>query len=82
LITKHAIPSIHSALFLAILLCLLLLLGRQLPSETDSLEHLGSLVVELELGDDYVGGGDTDREGLAVGFIASETFDVNDIYLC
>jgi hypothetical protein len=81
---KHAISSFNSfttLLALALALLLLLLLGRQLSSKLDTLQHLLSLFIKFEFGDDDVGSGETNWEGLAVGFVAGETFDVDDIYL-
>lgn len=40
----------------------------------DALEDLLTVLVELELGDDDLGGGDGDGDALAVGLLADDTY--------
>lgn len=49
---------------------LLLLLGG--TASALALEDLLTVLVELELGDDDLGGSDGDRDGLAVGLLAND----------
>ena len=42
-------------------------------------KDLLAILVEVELGDDDVGGGDGDGDGLAVGLLAGDTLDVDTV---
>lgn len=42
-------------------------------------EDLLTVLVEVKLGDDAVGGGDAEGNGLAVGLLANDTLDVDDV---
>lgn len=48
-----------------------------LATLADAGEDLLAVLVELELGDDDLGGSDGDRNGLAVGLLADDTLDVD-----
>lgn len=43
----------------------------------DTLENLLTVLIELELGDDNVGGGNGDGDALAIGLLADNTLDVD-----
>lgn len=38
-----------------------------------------TVLVDVQVGDDQVGGGQTDGDGLAVGLLADDTLNVNDV---
>lgn len=60
-------------------LCLGLLLV-QVAALGDALEDGLAVLVELDLGDLDLGGGDADGDGLAVGLLAGDTLDVDDVF--
>lgn len=59
-------------------LSLLGLLLAELTALGDASEDLLTVLVELEGGDDDLGGGDAEGNGLAVGLLAGDTVDVDD----
>ena len=60
-------------------LVLALSLRPQIPAHLDPLKNRLAILVELELGDHDVAGVDADRDALAVGLVAGDTLDVDDI---
>lgn len=62
--------------------CLLgssLALGRGVTAGLDALQDGLTVLVELELGDDDVGGVDAQRNGLARDLLAGDALDVDDV---
>jgi hypothetical protein len=57
----------------------LLLLGADLTANLDALQDGLTVLVELELGDDDLGGVDAQRNGLAGGLVAGDTLDVDHV---
>lgn len=55
-------------------------LGSRLASLADALEDLLTVLVQLQLGDDDLGGVDADGHALAVGLLADDTLDVDDVF--
>jgi hypothetical protein len=45
----------------------------------DALDDVLAVLVELELGDFHLGGSDADGDGLAVGLLAGDALNVNDV---
>jgi hypothetical protein len=60
-------------------LSLLLLLGTELTADLDALQDGLTVLVELELGDDNLGGVDAQRNGLARGLVTGDTLDVDHV---
>lgn len=56
-----------------------LALGAGLAAGLDALQDGLTVLVELELGDDHVGGVDAERDGLAGGLLAGDTLDVDHV---
>ena len=50
-----------------------------LTAPGDALEDVLSVLVELDLGDDDLGGGDAGGDGLSVGLLAGDTLDVDEV---
>lgn len=61
-------------------LCRRPLLLVRLPTLADALQNLLTVLVELELGDLNLGWGDANGDGLAVGLLAGDTLDVDDVF--
>lgn len=53
--------------------------GGELTAALGAGQDLLTVLVELELGDDDVGGVDAERDGLAGGLLAGDALDVDDI---
>jgi hypothetical protein len=49
-----------------------------ITSLSDALQDLLMVLVELELGDDYLGGVQHERNALAVGFLTDDTLEVDN----
>jgi len=56
-----------------------LALDAELTADLDALKDGLAVLVDLELGDDDVGGVDAKRDGLAVGLLAGDALDVDDV---
>lgn len=54
-------------------------LGSSLAADLDALKDGLTVLVELELGDDHVGGVDAERDGLAGGLLAGDALDVDHV---
>lgn len=55
-------------------------LGLKLTANLGAGQDVLTILVELELVDDNVGGVDAERDGLARGLVASDTLDVDDVF--
>lgn len=56
-----------------------LALGSRLTALADALQDALTVLVELQLADDDLGGVDADGDALAVGLLADDTLDVDDV---
>lgn len=63
----------------AIRLSALLALGAGLTAALDALQDGLTVLVELELGDDHLGGVDAEGDALAVGLLAVDALNVDDV---
>jgi len=55
-------------------------LGSRLPTLADALQDLLAVLVQLQLGDDDLGGVDADWHALAVGLLAVDALNVDDVF--
>lgn len=55
-------------------------LGSRLTTLADALEDALTVLVELQLADDDLGGVDADGDALAVGLLADDTLNVDDVF--
>lgn len=55
-------------------------LGLELTADLGTGQDLLTVLVELQLADDDVGGVDAERDGLAGGLVAGDTLDVDDVF--
>lgn len=56
-----------------------LVVGSELTANLGAGQDILTVLVKLELGDDNVGGVDAQRNGLAVGLVAGDTLDVDNV---
>lgn len=57
-----------------------LVLGTQLTADLGAGQDVLTVLVELELGDDDVGGVETQRDALAAGLVTGDTLDVDNVF--
>lgn len=57
-----------------------LVVGTQLTANLGAGQDVLAVLVELELGDDHVGGVDAQGNGLARSLVAGDTLDVDDVF--
>lgn len=57
-----------------------LVLGAQLAADLGAGQDILTVLVELELGDDNVGGVEAQRHALARGLVAGDALDVDDVF--
>lgn len=56
-----------------------LVVGSELTANLGAAQNVLTVLVKLELGDDTVGGVDAQGNGLAVGLVAGDTLDVDNV---